>query len=102
MWVQPGACNPARNKACVLPSGHALSRTPGTRKQKFARLLSGHLQEGINGFAGVVGQFEADRTPRLFLTYCRTRDCIPVGSNVFDLERDDIASAQLAVDGQIK
>src|SRR5262245_31532916 len=102
MRVQPDACNPIRNKARVLPSGHALSRPPGTRKQKFARLLPGHLQVGINGFARVVGQFEPDRTSRLFLTHCRTRDCIPVRGNVFDLERDDVTSPQLAVDGQIK
>jgi hypothetical protein len=75
---------------------------PGTRKQKFARLLPGHLQVGINGFARLVGQFEPDGASRLFLTHCRTRDCIPVGSNVFDLKGDDIASPQLAVDGQIK
>ena len=88
--------SPVRNKARVLPSGHALSRPPGTRKQKFARLLPGHLQVGINGCAGVVGQFEPDGTSRLFLTHCRTRDCIPVGSNVFDPKGDDIASPQLA------
>src|SRR5215471_5467677 len=55
MRVQPDACNPVRNKARVLPSGHALSRPPRTRKQKFARLPPGHLQIGVNGFAGVVG-----------------------------------------------
>jgi hypothetical protein len=86
----------------VLPRGHALFRPPGTRKQKFAWLLAGHLQVGINGFAGVVGQFEPDGTSRLFLTHCRTRDCIPIRGNVFDLECDDITSPQLAVDGQIK
>ena len=102
MRVQSDACDPVRNKAGVLPRGHALSRLPGTRKQKFTNLLPGHLQVGIDGFAGVVGQFEPDGTSRLFLTHCRTRDCIPVGSNVFDLKGDDIASSQFAVDGQIK
>src|SRR5262245_26544652 len=78
--VQPDACDPVRNKARVLPGGHALSGPPGTRKQKFARLLPGHLQVGINGFARVVGQFEPDGTSRLFVTHGRTRDCIPVGA----------------------
>src|SRR5262249_18219621 len=102
MRVQPDACNPVRAKAPVLPRGDALCRPPATREQKFARLLPGHLQVGINGFAGVVGQFEPDGAPRLFLTHCRTGDRIPIGSNVFDLERDDIASPQLAVDSQIE
>ena len=65
--------------------GHALSRPPATREQKFARLLPRHLQVGINGFASVVGQFEPDGTSRLFLAHCRTRGCIPIGSNVLDL-----------------
>ena len=66
MRVQPDACNPVRNKARVLPRGHALSRPPVARKQKFVTFLPGQLQIGINGFAGVVGQFEPDGTSSLF------------------------------------
>jgi hypothetical protein len=65
-------------------------------------LLAGHLKVGINGLAGLLGQFEPDRTPRLFLTHRRTRDRIPIGRNVFDLECDYVASPQLAVDSYIE
>ena len=93
--------SPVRNKARVLPRGHALSRPPVARKQKFVTFLPGQLQIGINGFAGVVGQFEPDGTSSLFLTHRRTGDRMPIGSNVFDLERNDIASPQLAIDRRL-
>src|SRR5262249_39085281 len=102
MRVQPDACNPVRNKARVLPRGHALSRPPGARKQKFVTFLPGQLHIGINGFAGVVGAFEPGGTSSLFLTRRRTGDRMPIGSNVFDLERNDIASPQLAIDSKIE
>jgi hypothetical protein len=55
MRVQPDACNPLRNEASVLPRGHALSRTAPTREQKFAGLLAGRLQVGVNGLACLLG-----------------------------------------------
>jgi len=91
-----------RNKARVLPRGHALSRPPGARKQKFVTFLPGQLQIGINGVAGVVGQFEPDGTSSLFLTHRPPGDRMPIGSNLFDLERNDIASPQLAIDSKIE
>jgi len=99
MWVEPDACNPLRDDPSVLPRGHALSQSAPTREQKFAGLLASRLQVGVKGLAGLLGQFESDRTVGLFLAYRRTSDRTPVRSNIFDPKGDDIASPQLAVDG---
>jgi hypothetical protein len=47
-------------------------------------------------------QFEPDRPPGLFLAYGRSIAGITIRRNVLDLESDDIAASQLAVDGQIE
>ena len=56
----------------------------------------------VDRLAGLLGQFEPDRLPGLLLPHRRPIDRIPVRCNVLDLERDDIAAAQLAVDGEIE
>ena len=52
--------------------------------------------------SGLLGQFEPDGLPGLLLPHRRPIDCIPVRCNILDLEGNDIAATQLAVDGQIE
>ena len=60
------------------------------------------LQVVIDGLAGLLGQFEPDRTAGLFLTYCGADECVAVWSDILDLEGDDITASQLAVDRQVE
>jgi len=50
----------------------------------------------------MLGHLEPNRLPRLLLADRGLINGISVRGNVFDLESDDIATAQLTVDGQIE
>jgi hypothetical protein len=47
-------------------------------------------------------QLEPDGLPRLFLSDRGPIDCISTRSDIVDLEGDNIAATQLAIDSQIK
>jgi hypothetical protein len=50
----------------------------------------------------LLSQFKPDGPPGLFLPNGRPIDGIAIRSNVLNLKGDDIATSQLAVDGQIE
>jgi hypothetical protein len=50
----------------------------------------------------VLGQFKSNWSPGLSLAHRRSVNCVTVGSEVFDFNRDYVAAAQLAVDGKIE
>jgi hypothetical protein len=75
-----------------------VTKAASAREKKFARLPAGGLQVVIDGLRGL----ELDWPSRLLLPYCCTVHCIAVWGNVIDLDRDDIATAKLAIDSQVK
>src|SRR5262249_60846925 len=56
----------------------------------------------VDRLPGLLRQFEPDRLSSLLLTNGSSLHRVPIGSNVLDPEGDDITTAQLAVDGQVK
>src|SRR5579862_6699664 len=86
----------------VLPRGHTSFLPSVSCEQELAGLLSGCPDVTVNRLAGLFGQFEPDRTPGLYLAHGCPIDVIAIRRNVLDLESDDIAASQLAVDGQIE
>jgi hypothetical protein len=78
---------------------YAPSRTTPTGEQKFSRLLAGGSEIVIDCLSGMLRYFEPDGLPGLLLSYRRAIDCIPTRSDIIDLEGDDIAPAQFAIDG---
>jgi hypothetical protein len=56
----------------------------------------------VHRLACLFRQFKPDRPPGLFLANGRPIDGISIRSYVLDLQSDDIAASQLAVDGQIE
>src|SRR5215217_1133612 len=100
--VEPDASNPVGDKARVLPCRHALVRRSPAAEQEFAWPLARSAKMLVNRLPGLLGHLEPDRLARLLLAHSRSIDGISVRGNVLHLERDDIAAAQLAIDGQVE
>src|SRR5450631_1263465 len=100
--VQADACNPLGNEPCVLSRRDAPSRTAPAGEHEFARLLGSRSHIIVDRLAGLFSQLEPYRLSRLFLSNCGTIDCVPTGRDILDLEGDDIAATQLAIDSQIE
>ncbi len=71
-------------------------RQTGLRQVSYQPLLCSHRPLGL------LGQFKPDGLPGLLLPHRRPIDRIPARCNILDLEGNDIAATQLAVDGQIE
>ena len=67
-----------------------------------ARLPSGSSEVVIDSLPGLLGEFEPDGLSSLPLAHGGAINDITTGSNIFDLQGDDIASTLLAVDGEIE
>jgi hypothetical protein len=102
VWVQPDAGNPLRYTPSVLPRSHTPLLPSAGCEHEFAGLLTGRPDVVVHCLTSLFRQFEPDRPPGLFLAYGRSIARITIRRNVFDLESDDIAASQLAVDGQIE
>ena len=82
--------------------GHGLAGAARRGEQEFARLLVCGANVVIDRLPGLFSDLEPDWQASLFLAHCRALDGVAVGGDVLDLEGDDIAAAQLAVDCQIE
>src|SRR6266853_3822706 len=100
--IEPNATGPIGDQTCILTRRHALPRPPVPAEQEFAWFLAGGPQVVVDGLPGLLGDFEPDRNASLFLPDRGTINGVAMGGDVVDLERDDIAAAQLAVDGEIE
>src|SRR5262252_19471 len=72
------------------------------REQKVAGLLACRLEIVVDGLPRLIRQLELDRSARLPLADRRAVDRVAVRRNVLDLDGDNVAAAQLAVDRQIE
>lgn len=74
-----------------------VGRQTGTRPASCRRPLGNHRLPGRS--ARSIRTLQVGQSSS---AHCRAIDCRPAGCNVLDLERDDVTTAQLAVDGQVK
>src|SRR3984893_2541584 len=100
--IEPNAADPIGDQTGILTRRHALPRPSMSAEQELARFLAGGSQVVVNGLPGLLGDFEPDRNARLFLPDGGAIDGVSMGRDVVDLESHDIATAQLAVDGEIE
>jgi len=100
-WIKPDAGHPIGKKSGVLTGGHgpALS-TSG--EQVLTRLLVGCFQIVVDSLTGLIRQLELHWSPCLPLPHGRTIDCIAIRSDITDLQGDEIATTELAVDGKVE
>ena len=71
-------------------------------KQEFARLLAGGTDVVINRLPGLLGHLEPNRVTGLLLPDRRPIEGVSAGGNIFDLEGDNIATAQFAIDSKVE
>jgi hypothetical protein len=69
-----------------------------TREQEFAGLFFGSDQIIIDRLAGLFAQLKSDRLSGLLLSHGCTIRRVPSGGNIFDLNRDNVTAAKLAID----
>src|SRR5450759_1227688 len=102
MWVQPVGCNPLRQEPSVLARRHMVLLPAAGCEQEFSGFLGGRPDVVIHRLAGLFRQFKSYGSPILSLAHGCPVGTIAVRSNVLDLDSDDIAASQFAVDGQIE
>ena len=96
--IRPGFCNPLRKEPSVLSGRHVSLGTSSARKHKFPWFLGVRDYEGIDGLPSLLGQLEPYRLLGLSLSYGCSFGSISIRGDVLDLQRDDIASTQFAID----
>jgi len=100
--VETNAGNPLRDKPSILPGRHAPVSALSAAEHEVVRLSSGGSQVFIDSLAGLLGQLKPDRLASLPLPDRCPIGCITVWGDILDLQCDDIAGAELAIDGQIE
>jgi hypothetical protein len=100
--IQSNTSYPLGDEPCILPGCHA----PLTATLAAEQELAWHPARGtdvvVDGLPRLLCHFEANRLSRFLLSDRCSINGTSMWGNIFDLESDDIAAAQLAVDGQIE
>jgi len=94
--------DPIRHQTRVLSGRDAETHSGAAGEQKFPRRLVGAADVVVNRLASLLSQFEPDRAAGLFLAYRCPVNRVPARGAVLDPEGDNITTAQLAVNCQIK
>jgi hypothetical protein len=100
--VEADAADPLRDEAGVLPRGQMGIGAAPAGEQALAGAAAGGTQVLVERMARHLGQLEADGPTGLALADGRAVDGVAVGRHVVDAQRDQIAAAQLAVDGEVE
>jgi hypothetical protein len=100
--IETDAGNPLANKACVLSGGQAAVDTAPASEQELAGASASDPKMFVDGLPGLLGQFEPHRSSGLLLTNRSTIQRVAIGGHVVDADGHHVATAQLAVDGEIE
>ncbi len=100
--VQAHARDSLRYQAGILAGGEAVVLALAAGEQELAGLLMGQSEMVVDGLPGLLRDLEFHGTTCLPLADCRSVYGVTVGRDVLDLQSHHIASAQLAVDGEIE
>jgi len=101
-WVESDDGNPLGDETGILACRYASIKNGSCREEEVARFLSSRPKVVFDRLAGLLAQLETNRSTGLLLAHRRPLKCISMRGHVLDFERDHIAAAQLAVDGQIE
>ena len=100
--VQADHRRPSGDEPCILPRGEAPLFAPATAEEEAARPSFREAKILVHGLAGLFGDLEADRTPGFLLPHGGSLHGVAMRRNVLDLQAHHIATAELAVDGEIE
>jgi len=100
--IKANARDPSGNQTGVLPCCDAPASSTAAAEQEVARFSTGGADVVVDRLPSVLGDLESNRQAGLLLADRCTVDRISMRRYVLDLERDDIAPTQLAIDRQIE
>src|ERR1700676_1099551 len=100
--VWPNAAYPFGDEARILSRRHSAFGTKTTSEQELAGSFVGDFQIVVDCLAGLFAQFKSDWPSGLFLSDRSAVRRVSARSDIFDLDRNDVAATQLAVDRQIE
>jgi hypothetical protein len=100
--VQTNAGNPFGDHPGVLPRRYRHVPTSTAAKEVLAWFLIGGSDIIIDRLAGLLCHLEPDRLAGLPLAHGCPIDRMTMRSNVLDPQADNVASSELAIDGQIE
>ena len=86
----------------VLPGRNVRMRRKSTREKTLLRPQAGLLEPCSNGAPGWLGQFKLYGSLGLLLNNQRPWQYLIAVSNVANFQTDEVAAAQLAIDGQVE
>src|SRR5690348_3055354 len=96
--VEPRTIDPGMNDASILPS-REMRLGAETAREQVTPIPEFDLRQPImDRGPGLLGDFELDRSPRLFLNRGATVSHPAAAAYVVDLQADKIAASELAVD----
>src|SRR6516165_1679335 len=101
-WVEPDAGDPLADQPSILPCRNSSVAAATAGKEVLTRLLVGGSDVVVDCLTGLLSHLEPDRLAGLLLAHRRAIDGMSVRRHIFHLEADDVATSQLAVDGQIE
>src|SRR6516225_10701124 len=100
--VEPRTLDPGMDDASVLPS-REMRLGSETAREQLAPVPEFDLRQPImDRGPGLLHDFELDRSPCLFLDHGATVSHSAAGAYVVDLQTDEIATSELAVDRKVK
>jgi hypothetical protein len=85
-----------------LPGGDAPALMAPAREQEVTGLPAERPQVAIDGFPRLIGQFEPDGMSGFPLSDTGTSDGSAMRGNIFNLDADDVAATELAIDSEIE
>jgi hypothetical protein len=100
--VETDATNPLTDKTSVLPGRQMPVGATTAWEQALAKLSVADAKVVIQRLTGHLRQLEANGPASLPLTDVGAVNCIAVGRHVLHAQSDEVATTQLAIDGQIE
>jgi hypothetical protein len=101
-WIEPDAAGPVAKQTRILSGREALLWVTLRGKEELSLLPVCHAEVFIDSLPGLFCDLEPHRSAGLLLADSHSLNGVSVRGNVFDFESDNIATAQLAVDGEIE
>ena len=100
--VHPGAVDPAMHDARVLPGRQMWLVVDAARKDIEASICRAHVQPVLQRGSGLFRDLKLNGSAGLMLDNRRPVSHAAAGSYVIDPNADEIAAAQLAIDGEVE
>jgi len=100
--IEPDAAYPIADETRILSDREGPVWLTLRSKKEISSLAVGRAEVVIERLPGLFGELKPHRPASFLLTHRCAINSVSMRGNVLDFESDDIATAQLAVDGQIE